>query len=546
MKRALVFFCFLWLFFPDSVFAADPSRSVTIVHPVRSRAIWKKIEAMENQILAVTEKKLPVTWLIQYDVLSDGPVIDLLKKLPSDHEIGIFLEVDETLARDALVPYILGSGDRARADKVLLSGYEPAERKRMIDRVFTKFSDVFGYQPVSVGAWYVDALSSEYLSSVYGVKAIMDCSDQFSTDGYGLWGQPWGTAYYSSRLHPLVPASSVADTLPVVRTQWAARDSVRGYGHTVADSIYSVQANDYAGQGLTTGYFEKLLSDYLRSPNTLNNLTVGIEVGQEGLGYQAEYRRQMETLAALRDASDIEILTMKQFSDLYRKQFPGLTPEMFVYGADYTDDQKVGYWYTSPQYRVGLLKDAGTLKIRDLRPYTGMLLDEGAFQKDTNHTLKRIIPAVVDESGSGNALILLEDAHSVSVRRDDQDILLQTASVNGVVHVVVLKPEEILLDGKSIWSVPQENVLGRKIRLAFLRAMLSVAAVMPHQWTGGIRFSSIEGTMYAGLWLDPEYLYGVSTRFPYVGKYYFPFSALSHFRSPPSPRPALSLLRAIR
>ncbi len=497
-------------------------------------------------MLAVTEKKLPVTWLIQYDVLSDEPVIDLLKNLPADHEIGIFLEVDETLAREALVPYIFGSGDRARADKVLLSGYEPAERKRMIDRVFTKFYDVFGYQPVSAGAWYVDALSSEYLSSVYGVQAMMDCSDQFSTDGYGLWGQPWGTAYYSSRLHPLVPASDMADKLPVVRTQWAARDSVRGYGLTVADSIYSVQANDYAGQGLTIGYFEKLLKDYLQSPNPLNHLTVGIEVGQEGLGYHEEYSRQMEVLAAMRDALEIEILTMKNFSDVYRKQFPGLAPEMFVHGIDSLDDKKEGYWYTSPQYRVGLLKDEKTLKIRDVRSYSGTLIDEGAFQKDANHVLKRIIPPVVDESGSGNAMILLEDAQSVSVRRDGADVFLHAALANGRTHVLSLKPEEIVLDGKRIWSIPKENEAGKRIRRAFVRAILSVSSAMPHEWTGGIRFSSIEGVSYAGLWLHPEYLYGISTRFPYLGRYYFPFSVLSHFRSPPSLHLSSRVLRAIR
>lgn len=547
MMRYILFFVIgsLFIFLFPVIVEAGPQRIITIVHPIRSRTLWKDLDAMRDQIRAVTDRKLAVTWLIQYDILSDEPVLKLLKDLPPDHEIGIFLEVDETLARDAFVPYLLGSGDWARADKVLLSGYEPLERKRMIDRVFAKFSEVFGYRPVSVGAWYIDALSSEYLYVEYGIGAMISVADQFQTDGYGLWGQPWGTAYYPSRLHPLMSASDMGNKLPVVKTQWAARDIVRGYGLTVADSIYSVQANDYAGQGLTTDYFEKLLGDYLRAPNALNQITIGIEVGQEGRSYLAEYQRQMDVLVAMRDKDDIEILTMKQFSDLYREEFPNLTPESFVSGTDFDNPQKEGYWYSSSGYRVGLLKENGQLKIRDLRSYSGMLVTDDIVQKDTEQKLKRIIPAEIDDSRFGNSRLLLDTVGSVSARRIDGIIALDIISADGAGHILELKPEDIVLDGQSIWKAPQDTSMIYALRRTLAGGILMYAAASPHHWAGGIRFSSINGIPYAGLWLYPDRLYGFSTRFPFAGSFPFPFWVLSHFRSPPSLDPIQWVLQAI-
>lgn len=523
----------IFFFFSEPINAGDATRIVTIVHPVRSRAMWKHIEAMQDQIRAVTDRQLPVTWLLQYDVLSDEPVVQLLKGLPADHEIGIFLEVDQTLARDALVPYIIGRGDWARADKVLLSGYEAAERKRMIDRLFTTFYQVFGYLPVSVGAWYVDALSSDYLSTAYATQAVMVVADQFQTDGYGLWGQPWGTPYYPSRLQPLAPARESSDQLPMVKTQWAARDIVRGYGLGVSDSIYSVQANDYAGQGLSTEYFQKLLRDYLWAPNALNQVTVGIEVGQEGRAYLPEYQRQMEVLGRMRHRSEVEILTMKQFADLYWQSFPQRTPDTFVSGADHENPQRTGYWYASPWYRVGLLNDNGQLNIRDLRSYTDAPAAEDVMKKDREEKLKRIVPTAVDDARFDNARVLLEQVETISVQRRDDEIVLDTVSDDNSKHALVLRPQEIVFDGRMLWNVRQERSIGERVRQTLASGMLTYAHVLPHQWNGGIRFSSIAGIDYAGIWLYPEYLYGVSTQFPYFGQFHFPFSVLSHFRAPP-------------
>jgi lysyl-tRNA synthetase class 2 len=84
-----------------------------------------------------------------------------------------------------------------RANVLFLSGYELRERKVLIDKLFKEYKDKFGKYPLSVGAWWIDAYSLNYMKSKYDIKAILVCADQFSTDGYQIWGQnisfkrPW-------------------------------------------------------------------------------------------------------------------------------------------------------------------------------------------------------------------------------------------------------------------------------------------------------------------------------------------------------------------
>ena len=178
----------VWIF-PLSVipvFGFEKQRNfLTLIYPVRGRDLWPS-----HDLKQVDVPSFPSTFLLQYDALTDK---DLVKKLRlcKDCEFGIFYEVSEKLATDTLTPYILGSGHWSRPDKIFLSGYSLLQRMRMIDFVAKTFNDIFGYYPKTVGAWYLDSFSLNYLVNKYGVSGYISVADQYDTDAQRYWGKPW-------------------------------------------------------------------------------------------------------------------------------------------------------------------------------------------------------------------------------------------------------------------------------------------------------------------------------------------------------------------
>ncbi len=365
---ALVF----WFFSAGLAFASEKPAFVTIVNPVRNRVLWQGISFLEEHVRLLENLKLPSTWLLQYDTLGALEITTPLKERSQD-EIGVFLEVSENLATDSEVPYLVGKGEWFRADKVFFSGYEREERQRMADRLFAEFKKIFGFYPKSVGAWYIDAFTLNYLVEKYHVTAVVDCADQYSTDNYQIWGKPWGVPFYPSKFNTLVPAQSRENKLPVVKVQWGLRDPKLGFGRQVSDSTYSLQANDYQGHHeLKTDFFEKLLDTYLKTDNQFSQATVGLEVGQEG-AFLPEFGRELQVVAEKRDKEGIKILTLSQFADWYREKFPGLSPSHFIGNND-------DYWYSSPMVRIG----------KDSRFYDDEFVEKDLVAADKRQVLYRI------------------------------------------------------------------------------------------------------------------------------------------------------------
>ncbi len=365
LKIALgLFSCFFLL--RTDVHSQGPA-FVTVVHPVRGNDFWgdksgSPLAGVKFQKELVEKEKLAATWLLRSDALEDEKMVDFFRQpfFEENHqEKGIFLEVMPGLARKAGVIYPTGGVFWHDANKIFLSGYRTEERKKLIDTVFDEFRSAFGRYPQSVGAWHVDAFSADYLKKKYGVKAVLICADQFSTDGYQIWGGWWGVPYYPSKVNILLPAQTKKNKLEVVVFWWAARDPRLGYGGSFEESTYSVQANDYAYHGKGIAYFNELLDIYLKNPsNQFNQLTVGIENDYNFGLYGAGYAEQLAALARRETAGEIKTATMSEFSQWYQKNFPGISPE-----------HRIGEWFMSPFFRVGLEEKNGQTYFRDLRIY---------------------------------------------------------------------------------------------------------------------------------------------------------------------------------
>ncbi|MDP2684774.1 MAG: hypothetical protein Q8P20_07110, partial [bacterium] len=263
---------FLSFIFPLKIQAKELNKYITIVNPVRiSRYTITPAESLKSEYKAVSKHGFPATWLLTYDALNNEDIISEIRKMDTNQEFGVFLEVTKTFASEAGVEYH-NSGFWHHASAVFLSGYTQEERIILIDKVFDKFKQEFGAYPKSIGSWWTDGYSLSYVKDKYGVVANLVCADQFSTDGYQLWGQPWQVPYYSSKIYPAVPASNTENKLDLVNIQWASRDPLNGYN----SSLYSTQDYLVAENALDTNYFHKLLDLYLNTKD-MSQITVGLE-----------------------------------------------------------------------------------------------------------------------------------------------------------------------------------------------------------------------------------------------------------------------------
>lgn len=316
-------------------------RYLTLVNPVRSRALWfdHSLKPIEDQYKGVKDNNFKATWLIQYDVLKDPELVRYIKNF-KDQEVGVFLEVSKIYADRSKVIYPYNK-PWFNPGAVFLSGYAPSERKKLIDSLFKDFRKEFGYYPKSVGAWWIDSYSLSYLESKYSITSAMIVADQLTTDSYGVWGQWWGAPYYPSKVNPLIPAKNISSKLPVVIIQWAQRDPNLAYGAGPAISNFSLQANDYIRQGKDTKYFAEISNAYLSCQNKLGQITVGLETGIESFEYIEEYLNQLKYL---KSSSIAKSVTMSEFASEYSKIFPN-TSEKFV--IEYKDS----VWNMTTKYR---------------------------------------------------------------------------------------------------------------------------------------------------------------------------------------------------
>lgn len=356
IKLLLLITISLFLFITPQTFAQQSDSFVTPVFPVRGHEFWPLSDSGQNPYTnfqhyrdLIRDNNLAATWLFRYDALQDNQITSTAKLLPNNQQNGIFLEITPSLATAAQVEYPDGDG-WSSANRVFISGYSLDDRKKIINTVISSFLKLYGHFPRTVGAWHIDAWSANYLSQHYGINSIIIVADQFATDRYQLWGGWWGVPYYPSKNSILTPAQSLNYKLPVTVAHWASRDPALGYGGSVHQSIYSVQANDYMLLNLDTNYFEQLLQSYTQNPdNQFGYLLIGIENDYDVNQYGQEVANQLALIKKYQDQAKIQSSTIEQFSHWYQQKFPQLSPNHTIASSH---NETTTTWEMTPQYRL--------------------------------------------------------------------------------------------------------------------------------------------------------------------------------------------------
>ncbi|KKS44797.1 MAG: hypothetical protein UV07_C0003G0032 [Candidatus Azambacteria bacterium GW2011_GWB1_42_17] len=362
----------------SSVFAQE--EYINVVNPVRvSKYNISPSLGIEAEYKIISDYDLPATWLLTFDVLNDIDSINVISEFNKNQEVGIFLEISPEFAKQTNIEYHQ-SGSWHFANSIFLSGYTQEERIKLIDKVFSKFKEQFGYYPTSVGAWWVDSFSLKYMYDKYGITANLSCADQFSTDNYQIWGTYWSTPYYPSVLHSGLPAKGTEDKIGVVTIQWASRHPRNGY----YSSLYSLQDYLTTPERYDSEYFKNLLQIYARkNRNLFGQVTVGLEADLTPEVYQQEFLKQMQIVTS----DSATKLTMSDFSKWYRNKFPDISPEQTI-------DFDGIVWFQSPHYRLGI--DKTNKKIIDFRIYPLNFKEPYYLWPNRERNLRINIPALVD------------------------------------------------------------------------------------------------------------------------------------------------------
>lgn len=473
---------------PFSVHAKDQLQQnfVTLVYPVRGRDLWQDRDLVQlDQLLTfLAENELPSTWLFQYDALTDSELIDHIKARCKNCEFGVFSEVSENLATDAQVAYQQGVGPWYQPNLAFFSGYDLLARKKMADQLLRAFSKSFQTKPKTVGSWYLDPYTLNYLHRDYGVSGYVSVADQYDTDGQQYWGKPWGTPYYPQIGDIMVPASSVANKLDVVQIQWAQRDLVKGYGKTVQHSRSSFQANDYVNNGLETIYFTEIVKPYVQNNNPVNQITIGLEAGQELFSFQKEHFMQLNFLLEKQDVWKLHFTKVSNFVDHYREKFPDFSPTTQL-AVDKT------LWVNSACYRLGQETDmAGNEVVFDLRRYSADSIAKDAVRVDNDKFLSRNVPFEVDA---------VEDGRKVPLNSFSLDESCLTTKLPDVVSL--------------------KN-----------RQDLELVKLHIKDFLSALKFSTIDDKKVIGLKVGPDEIIGYKEGSGF-GKFSYPFQTLVNFKS---------------
>ena len=279
----------------------------------------------------------------------------LLKDLPADaFEIGAWWEIPQPLVENA------GFNWRGRypwdwhADVGFSTGYSPDEREKLADVYMEDFKKIFGYYPKSVGSWFIDAHTLDYLSPKYGIVASCNCKDQIGTDGYTLWGGYWNQAYYPSKKNAYMPAQTRENQIPVPIFRMLGSDPIRQYDaglgspsqHVV--SLEPVYAKGGGDSAWVHWYFDQFIEGECME-------YAYVQVGQENSftwnRMSKGFGIQLPLIARLRDEKKVRVETLAESGRWFREKFRTTPSTSVTVKEDFNGGTMRTVWFNSRFYR---------------------------------------------------------------------------------------------------------------------------------------------------------------------------------------------------
>jgi len=293
------------------------------------------------------------------------------------------------------------------------------DKKAIVDDVFGKFYEAFGFYPESTGSYYMDAELINYIKAKYpsvkcavatcweeGPKAYHTCNNSWYTfmDG-GPWA-PW----IPSKVNTHAPAANEAEDSGIVAIPHLSRDLLACYDgngsnfgthpqNVLRGMIYDTETWEFP-------YLYNLIDQYRHLSKYNNGYAYNmVFVGPGWMNKMGRWEAPYELLlksyedgigyyGKLKKEGKLTDMTMSEFADCYRAGHSYTTPECalwrdILYGSD-----KQLFWYCDPWLRACVNMDQGGA-IVDLRPYAAKL--EWPVGIGTEHIQDASYPFLIQE-----------------------------------------------------------------------------------------------------------------------------------------------------
>ena len=275
------------------------------------------------------------------------------------------------------------------------------ERKRaIVDDVFGKFYEKFGFYPESTSSYFLDAYTINYIKEKYpsvkcavatcweeGPKAYHTCNNSWYTfmDG-GPWN-PW----IPSRVNSHCPAKDADDDAGIVAIPHLSRDLMAcfdGNGSnfgTHPQNVLRGMIYYHGDMGYEYPYLYNLIDQYRHLAKYNDGFSYNMMfVGPGWLNRRGRWEAPYELLAksyddgmryygTLKAEGKLIDMTMSEFADYYRESHKDYSRgecalwKDILYGSN-----KSYFWYADPAMRTCLDFNQGGAMI-DLRPYVARI-----------------------------------------------------------------------------------------------------------------------------------------------------------------------------
>ncbi len=273
--------------------------------------------------------------------------------------------------------------------------FSSEDKKAIVDDVFAKFYECFGFYPHSTGSYYMDAELTNYIKEKYpevvcavatcweeGPKAYHTCNNSWYTlmDG-GPWA-PW----IPSKQNTHAPAANEAEDSGIVAIPHLSRDLLACYDGN-GSNFGTHPQNVLRGMIYRDGeypYLFNLVDQYRHlakyndgiaynmmfvGPGWLNKLgrwespyELLAKSYEDGLGYYGKLKKEGKLID----------MTMEEFAHFYRENKTYEQPECALWKDILYGSNKQVFWYCDPYMRAGIDMNQGGA-LFDLRPYVSKL-----------------------------------------------------------------------------------------------------------------------------------------------------------------------------
>lgn len=278
--------------------------------------------------------------------------------------------------------------------------FDEKRKEEIVDDVFGKFYEKFGFYPASTGSYFLDAYTINYIKKKYpsvkcavatcweeGPKAYHTCNNSWYTfmDG-GPWN-PW----IPSKINSHCPASDEADDAGIVAIPHLSRDLIAcfdGNGsnfgthpqNVLRGMIYYNENGEYEYP-----YLYNLIDQYRHLAKYNDGYAYNMMfVGPGWLNRRGRWEAPYELLAKsyddgmkyygkLKAEGKLIDMTMSEFADYYRSTHKEYgRGECALWKDILYGSRKSYFWYADPAMRMCLDFNQGGALI-DLRPYVARI-----------------------------------------------------------------------------------------------------------------------------------------------------------------------------